>query len=60
MSNKKTIYFQPPGIKPNYYEVGVIEDEYIYYRDEPCKILLSEVRVLSEEEMQKMHTPLNK
>lgn len=48
----KTIYFQPPGIRPEYCEVGMISEtdpEYIWYHDEPCKILISEVKIVSEE-----------
>jgi hypothetical protein len=48
----KTIYFQPPGIKPQYCEVGMIletDPEYIWYLDEPCKILISEVKIIPKE-----------
>jgi hypothetical protein len=47
-----TIYFQPPGIKPQYCEVGIISEtdtEYIWYLDEPCKILISEVKIIDKE-----------
>ena len=47
-----TIYFQPPGIKPQYCEVGMISEtdpEYIWYLDEPCKILISEVKIIDKE-----------
>ena len=47
-----TIYFQPPGIKAQYCEVGMISEtdpEYIWYLDEPCKILISEVKVIPKE-----------
>lgn len=46
------IYFQPPGIKKIYCEAGMIiesDEEYIYYLDEPCKILRSEVKIISKE-----------
>ena len=46
-----TIYFQPPGIKPQYCEVGMISEtdpEYIWYLDEPCKILVSEVKIIDK------------
>lgn len=48
----KTIYFQPPGIKPKYCEVGMIHEsdpEHIWYLDEPCKILISEVKIIPKE-----------
>jgi len=47
-----TVYFQPPGIKPQYCEVGMISEtdpEYIWYLDEPCKILISEVKIIEKE-----------
>ena len=47
-----TIYFQPPGINPKYCEVGTIletDPEYIWYLDEPCKILISEVKISDKE-----------
>lgn len=47
-----TVYFQPPGIKPQYCEVGMISEtdpEYIWYLDEPCKILISEVKIIDKE-----------
>ena len=48
----ETIYFQPPGIRPQYCEVGMIHEsdtEYIWYLDEPCKILISEVKIIPKE-----------
>ena len=47
-----TVYFQPPGIKPQYCEAGMIHEsdpEYIWYFDEPCKILISEVKIINKE-----------
>ena len=47
-----TVYFQPPGIKPQYCEVGMISEtdpEYVWYLDEPCKILISEVKIIDKE-----------
>jgi hypothetical protein len=44
-----TIYFQPPGIKPEYCEAGMISEsdpEYIWYLSEPCKILKSAVKII--------------
>jgi len=46
-----TVYFQPPGIKPQYCEIGMISEtdpEYIWYLDEPCKILITEVKIINE------------
>ncbi len=48
----KTIYFQPPGINPKYCEVGMISEtdkNYIWYLDEPCKILIKEVKIVNKE-----------
>ena len=47
-----TIYFQPKGINPQYCEVGMISEtdpDYIWYLDEPCKILVSEVKIIDKE-----------
>ena len=47
-----TVYFQPKGINPKYCEVGMISEtdpEYIWYFDEPCKILISEVKIIPKE-----------
>lgn len=46
------IYFQPPGIKPKYCEAGMIHEsdpDYIWYLDEPCKILINQVKIIPEE-----------
>lgn len=46
------IYFQPKGINPIFCEVGMImenDKDYIYYLDEPCKILISEVKIIDKE-----------
>ncbi len=48
----ETIYFQPPGINPEYCEAGMISEtdpDYIWYLDEPCKILISEVKIIPKE-----------
>ena len=45
----ETVYFQPQRINKNFCEVGVIVGEYIVYLDEPCKILLSEVKIIDEQ-----------
>lgn len=45
----EVIYFQPPGISQEYCEAGYISEsdpEYIWYLDEPCKILISEVKLI--------------
>jgi len=47
-----TIYFQPPGIKHDVCEAGMIletDPDYIYYYDEPCKVLKSEVKIIPKE-----------
>jgi hypothetical protein len=47
-----TIYFQPEGINPKYCEIGMISEtdpEYIWYLDEPCKILISEVKIIDKD-----------
>lgn len=47
-----TVYFQPKGINPKYCEVGMImesDPNYVHYLDEPCKILLSEVKIIEKE-----------
>jgi hypothetical protein len=46
------VYFQPPDIKPQYCEVGMISEtdpEYIWYLDEPCKVLISDVKIIDKE-----------
>ncbi len=48
----EVIYFQPKGIKPEYCEVGMIHEtdpNYIWYLDEPCKILINEVKIIPKE-----------
>jgi biotin carboxylase len=47
-----TVYFQPPGMNPKYCEAGIIletDPNYIHYIDEPCKVLISEVKIIEEE-----------
>jgi hypothetical protein len=47
-----TIYFQPSNINPQYCEIGMIsktDPEYIWYLDEPFKILISEVKIINKE-----------
>lgn len=46
-----TVYFQPPKINKKYCEVGMFLDSdpnYIYYLDEPCKIHISEVKIIDK------------
>jgi len=48
------IYFQPKGIRPQFCEVGMISDtdpDYIWYLNEPCKILISEVKIIDNGEV---------
>ena len=48
----KTIYFQPPGIREQYCEAGMISEtdpDFIWYYSEPCKILISEVKIIPKE-----------
>lgn len=48
----ETIYFQPKGIRPQYCEAGIIhqsDPEHIWYLDEPCKILISDVKIIPKE-----------
>ena len=50
----ETVYFQPPGIKPQYCEVWTIhksDPKYIWYLDEPCKILISDVKIIPRDEV---------
>ena len=45
-------YFQPKNMNPKYCERGTIfesDPEYIWYLDEPCKILISEVKIIDKE-----------
>ena len=47
-----TVYFQPPGIREQYCEAGMIletDPDYIYYYEEPCKILISDVKIISKD-----------
>ena len=45
----ETVYFQTQRINKKYCEVGVIVGKYIVYLEEPCKILLSEVKIIDEQ-----------
>ena len=45
-------YFQTKKMNPKYCERGTIleiDPEYIWYLDEPCKILISEVKIIDKE-----------
>lgn len=49
-----TVFFQPPGIKSTYCEIGMIsktDPNYIYYLDEPCKILKNKVKIINKEDV---------
>ena len=48
----ETIYFQPKGIRPQYYEAGMINEcdpKHIWYLDGSCKILISEIKIIPKE-----------
>ncbi len=50
----EAIYFQPKDIDKNYCEVGMIsktDPEYIWYLEEPCKILISDVEIIPKEQV---------
>lgn len=45
----KTVFFQPKGMKSIYCEAGMIlanDPDHIHYFDEPCKIHISEVKII--------------
>jgi hypothetical protein len=47
-----TVYFQTKDINPQYCEIGMISEtdpKYIWYLEEPCKILISEVKIIDKE-----------
>lgn len=47
-----TVYFQPPDINKKFCEVGIIHEsdpEYIWYLEEPCKVLISDVKLIDKE-----------
>jgi hypothetical protein len=47
-----TVYFQPPDINKKYCEVGTISEtdpDYIWYSEEPCKVLISDVKIIPNE-----------
>ena len=49
------VFFQPPGIKPEYCEVGMISEsdpDYIWYFDEPCKVLIRDVKLIPAENVE--------
>ena len=46
------VYFQPPDINPKYCEAGILginDSDYIWYLEEPCKVLISEVKIIPNE-----------
>lgn len=49
-----TVYFQTEEINPLFCEVGMIPENdpnYIWYLNEPCKILINEVKIIPEEDV---------
>lgn len=47
-----TVYFQAPDIKKEFCEIGMISEtdpEYIWYLDEPCKVLIKDVKIIDKE-----------
>jgi len=49
-----TVYFQPPNINKQYCEAGMISEtdpNHIWYLDEPCKVLISEVTIIPKEQV---------
>ena len=48
--NYKKVIFQPPGIKPEFCKVGLLDDDgYIYYLDEPTKIKATKCKIIPED-----------
>jgi hypothetical protein len=50
----EVIYFQPKGINLDYCEAGMIHEsdsKHIWYLDEPCKVLISEVKIIPKEKI---------
>lgn len=48
------VYFQPPNINPEYCEAGIIHEsdkDYIWYLHEPCKVLISEVKIIDNDKV---------
>ena len=51
----KVIYFQPPDINSKYCEAGILginDEDYIWYLSEPCKVLISEVKIIPNENVE--------
>lgn len=65
--SRDIIYFQPKGINIKYCEAGIIginDEDYIWYLNEPCKILKSEVKIIPKENVKydikrRVHTIIN-
>ena len=56
----KCIFFQPPGIQPDFCEAGIIwsdDPQYVYHVFEPYKILISEVKIIPKEKVQRDNKP---
>ena len=50
----ETIYFKPKGIRSKCCEVGMINEsdvKHIWYLNQPCKILISEVKIIPKEQV---------
>ena len=48
----KTIFFQTKVLKPEYCEIGMIEEEnptHVYYLDEPCKMPIDEIDIIEKD-----------
>ncbi len=63
----RILYFQTPDIKPQYCEIGTYCDDdpdYIYYLDEPCKVLIDDVKIIDKKntrynEKERLHYVIN-
>jgi len=45
------VYFQPPGIKIEFCEIGMLPEtdpKYIWYLNEPCKVLITDVKIIDK------------
>lgn len=46
------VYFQTPNINSKYCDAGMIletDKDYIFYLDQPCKVLISDVKIIPKE-----------
>lgn len=47
-----TVYFQPPDMKKEFCEIGMISEtdsKHIWYLDEPSKVLIKDVKIIDKE-----------